>query len=450
MIKKQADARGEIKMLDIEALMPKEHLLRKIDRVIDWSKIYDMTEKYYCEDNGRPAVDPVVLVKMGFLQHIYGIPSLRKTVSEIEVNIAYRWFLHFNLDTQVPHFATVSYAFASRFPSELFQKIFAWILESAVEKKLVKAETIFIDATQIKASANKNKKRKELSKITARTYDEQLRNEINTDREAHGKKPLKDKDSDDDNDSSPPTKETTVSTTDPDCGLFRKGEHKVEFAYTTHVACDENNFVLEADVSAGNVHDSRMFDGIYKSVLKKFPEVLKVALDAGYKTPWIMKQIIDSNRLPYTPYKRPMTKVEFFKKYEYVYDEYYDCIICPNNHTLKYITTNRDGYKEYKSDPSVCINCHMRAQCTNSKNHQKVVMRHIWEDYIEQAEDVRHSLEGKATYSLRSQTIERVFADAKEKHAMRHTFLRGLDRVRNWVRFKFAAMNLKKMAAWVG
>ena len=87
-------------------------------------------------------------------------------------------------------------------------------------------------------------------------------------------------------------------------------------------------------------------------------------------------------------------------------------------------------------------------QCTESKNKQKLVTRHIWEHYIEMAEDIRHSTLGKETYSMRSQTIERVFADAKEKHAMRYTTYRGLNQVTNWVRLKFAAMNLKKMAMW--
>ena len=72
--------------------------------------------------------------------------------------------------------------------------------------------------------------------------------------------------------------------------------------------------------------------------------------------------------------------------------------------------------------------------------------RHIWHDYIERAEDVRHSPLGKAAYALRSQTIERVFADAKEKHAMRYTPYRGLTAVSAWVKLKFATMNLKKLA----
>ncbi len=72
--------------------------------------------------------------------------------------------------------------------------------------------------------------------------------------------------------------------------------------------------------------------------------------------------------------------------------------------------------------------------------------RHVWHDYIERAEDFRHSSLGKKTYALRSQTIERVFADAKEKHAMRYTPYRGLPAVTAWVKLKFAAMNLKKLA----
>lgn len=406
-----------------------------------------MVEYLYSDDNGRPACDPVVLVKIALLQHLYGIRSLRQTVKEVDMNIAYRWFLHYNLDTPIPHFATVSYAFATRFPEDLFEGIFAWILERAVEKKLVDTSSVFIDATHIKANANKKKNRKEQAEKTARIYDEKLREEINADREAHGKRALKEK-HDDDDENPPPTREITVSTTDPECGLFHKGEHKVEFAYTTHVACDRHNFILDCEVTPGNVHDSTIFDRVYDKVKGKYKEIEAVAVDAGYKTPWICKKVIDDKIQIATPYKRPMTKKGFFNSYEFVYDEYYDCVICPNNCVLKYSTTNRDGYREFKSSPKDCTSCPHINKCTESKNHQKVVNKHIWQDYIELAEDIRHSPQGKAIYGLRSQTIERVFADAKEKYGMRYTLLKGLTRVRNWVRLKFAAMNLKKLAMW--
>lgn len=90
----------------------------------------------------------------------------------------------------------------------------------------------------------------------------------------------------------------------------------------------------------------------------------------------------------------------------------------------------------------------MRAQCTESKNAQKVVTRHVWEDYMERAEDIRHTPKGKEVYQKRKETIERVFADAKVKHGLRFTQYRGLARLRMQVLLTFACMNLKKLATW--
>ena len=432
-----------MQVVDLDMLVPQDHLLRKIDQLLDFDYIYDLVGHLYSSDVGRPAVDPVVLFKIVFIQHLFGIRSLRQTVQEVDMNIAYRWFLGLDLTTKVPHFSTVSYAFATRFPSETFERVFEWILEEAVLRGCVDPQTVFIDATHVKANANRKKRTKMLAKKTAKVYDEQLREEINEDRAKHGKKPFEPKDDDDDE------VEVTKSTTDPDCGLFQKGEHKVEFAYTSHVACDKRNFVLECEVTPGNVHDSTIFDAVYDSLVERFPEIETVTVDAAYKTPEICKKIIDDGRNPSMPYKRPMSKKGFYRPYEYVYDEYYNCVICPHNHVLPYSTTDRNGYRIFKSDPKVCAVCPGLSQCTESKTHQKTVTKHIWADYVEQAEDFRHSPAGKDSYSKRGETIERVFADAKEKHGMRYTLHRGLVRVRNWTKLKFAAMNLKKLALWV-
>ncbi|MDD4844556.1 MAG: transposase [Anaerotignum sp.] len=102
-------------------------------------------------------------------------------------------------------------------------------------------------------------------------------------------------------------------------------------AYTAHTSCNKNNFILSVEVTAGNVHDSIAFDKIYEKTVEKFPEVRMVTMDAGYKTPWICKKIIDDGRMPSLPYKRPMGKKNFFYPNEYVYDEFYNCVVCPNN-----------------------------------------------------------------------------------------------------------------------
>ena len=242
-----------VEFVVIDQLVPKEHLLRKIDAAVDFTRLYEMVEPLYCEDNGRPSIDPVVLFKMVLIQHLYGLPSLRRTADEVSANNCYRWFLGYPLQEETPHFSTVSYNFRHRFTEETVDRVFAWILD----------------------------------------------------------------------------------------------------------------------------------------------EVAK----AGYQP-------------------------------------------------LKYSTTNRDGYREYKSDPNICAACPTRERCTHSRDCIKTVQRHIWKDYEELADDARYTPVYAQLYKCRKETIERVFADAKEKHAMRYTQYRGLAQVTNWVKLKFVAMNLKKLATW--
>lgn len=239
-------------------------------------------------------------------------------------------------------------------------------------------------------------------------------------------------------------KEVQESTTDPESGLFHKGEHKQVFAYVSQTACDRHGWILGYSIHPGNEHDSRTFPDIYKKVKDLGTE--KIVMDAGYKTPAIARMVLEDGIVPVFPYKRPMTKKGFFKKYEYVYDEYFDCYICPNNQELKYSTTNRDGYKEYKSNKEICKSCPYLSQCTNSKNHVKVVARHIWENYIETCEDIRHTKGMKQLYDLRKETIERIFGNAKENHGMRYTQEIGKARMRMKVGLTLACINLKKLA----
>ena len=125
--------RDVVEIVGIDSLVPKEHLLRKIDKAVDFSRLYEMVEPLYSEDNGRPSVDPVVLFKMVLIQHLYGLPSLRRTAEEVGLNIAYRWFLGYTLHDETPHFSTVSYNFRHRFTEETVDQVFRWILEEVAE-----------------------------------------------------------------------------------------------------------------------------------------------------------------------------------------------------------------------------------------------------------------------------------------------------------------------------
>ncbi|WP_212903438.1 transposase, partial [Clostridium polyendosporum] len=91
MIRERKEAQCEIEVVMLEQLVPQDHLLRKIDKYIDFSFIRDLTNDLYCHTNGRPGVDPVVLFKILFIGYLYGIRSERQLVRDIEVNLAYRW-----------------------------------------------------------------------------------------------------------------------------------------------------------------------------------------------------------------------------------------------------------------------------------------------------------------------------------------------------------------------
>lgn len=124
MLTKNIENRNQVEFVSLEQMVPQDHLLRQIDAAIDFNKVYEFVEDLCCKDNGRPSIDPVVLFKIVLLQHIYGIRSLRRTLEEIRMNMAYRWFIGYPLNEQVPHFSTVSYNFKHRFNTASVEYIF--------------------------------------------------------------------------------------------------------------------------------------------------------------------------------------------------------------------------------------------------------------------------------------------------------------------------------------
>ena len=230
--------------------------------------------------------------------------------------------------------------------------------------------------------------------------------------------------------------------------MFVKGEHERQFAYEAHTVCDKSGFVLGVEVTAGNVHDSVAWDAVYDQVTEKFSEVEFVTMDAGYKTPWIAKKVLEHSRIPILPYTRYKGKKDKFKPWDFTYDASTDSFTCPRGHELRHTTTSKEGKRTYRSSPKICKDCPCRTACGANESGQRMLTTHIWQEYLDLVEHLRKTERGKELYAMRKETIERVFADAKEKHAMRYTNHRGLARVSAWVRLKYAAMNLKKIAIW--
>src|SRR5690606_7992998 len=108
-----------------------------------------------------------------------------------------------------------------------------------------------------------------------------------------------------------------------------------------------------------------------------------------------------------------------FPKEKFTYDAKRDVYLCPAGEELAYTTTNRSGYREYISKHEVCAVCPMLKSCTQNQKEERKIQRHIWEDSKEKVIAYRKSENGSTVYKLRSQTIERSFADSKELHGLR-------------------------------
>lgn len=241
----------------------------------------------------------------------------------------------------------------------------------------------------IKAAANSHKYVNPEVAVQAKFISEQLDKEIDQDRKKHRKK-LQNK---------------KVSKTDSESGWFHKGDHKEVFAYNIQSGCDKYGWVLGYTVQAGNTHDSQAFKGLFDNIKAFHPD--SIIADSGYKNPKIAKFLLAQHITPVFPYTRPKGQKDKWRPKDFVYDEYYDCYLCPQNQVLAYSTTNRSGYQEYKSAPKVCEQCPLLSICTQSKTHQRLITRHIWQNYLETCEDSRHQIGMKQRYQTRKESIEK-------------------------------------------
>lgn len=193
MGKKDLLGRDQFQMVTLNSLVPQDHIIRKIDTAINLSFIYDLVKDLY-SDVGKESIDPVVLIKITLIQYTFGIRSMRQTIKEIQTNVAYRWYLGYSLEEEIPHFSTFGKNYSRRFQNtDLFEQIFQRVIAEIMEYEFINSESIFIDGTHIKASANNHNSEKETVLESVKYYEKELIKEINEDRIERGKQACKKK-----------------------------------------------------------------------------------------------------------------------------------------------------------------------------------------------------------------------------------------------------------------
>jgi len=413
---------------------------------------------------------------MLLLSYLFGIRSERRVVQEIQVNVAYRWFLGLKLTDPVPHASTISQNRRRRFlKADIEWELFVHVVKQAVDCGFIDGRTLFTDSTHIKANANKHsilsKRAKDVPNevvqrsierhLAAMKEERELLNDdteddlataINADREAAGRKPLNLTGSE------PEAAEGTtelaertklpVSLSDPEAGYMVREGKPEGFHYLEHRTVEgRNGFVVHLRVTSARLVDPVAYLSCLKEVKELYAFGVKaVGLDAGYYSNAICHSLTDQGIFAAIASRGTRPAKGMMGKWRFRYLWNLDAYFCPGEHLLRYTTTNREGYREYKSNPAVCSGCPLLEVCTKSANKQKVIHRHVWQDDKDLVYRNNKTERGQKLLQRRRETVERSFADGKELHGLRYARFRGRKKVERQSLLSATAQNLKKLA----
>ena len=454
MLTQQECIQIKLHYITIEDMVPPDHFLRKLAALLDFSFIYEKVRSLYCENNGRPSIDPVMIIKYLLVGFLFGIESERRIEQEIQVNMAYRWFLGLDIGDSVPDHSTISQLRRRKFKgTDLIKELFAHVLRQCVEAGLVDGKLLLTDSSHIKANAAKNAKVKVEIEKDMTEYFKQLDEYEAEERERLGMPEIKRK--------SPEPKNTTQtqSLTDPDAGWLNRPNKPDGFHFLSHQTVDaKNGIVVDVMVTAGNVSDNVPFleqiDRCEDKLSAMDIEVEAVCADSAYDTAIIHKEMEEREITIYTPEKETCdnTKAEY-KRDDFAYNQETDDFICPNGEvlTLRCLQRTESGvFREYRADPKVCAQCPSRDKCLAPSQNSRKIQVNIFQHIV----DEHHLADGSDEYeaAIRKRLIlsEGTFAAQKAHHNLRRMFRRGLEAAEDHCLLSAIAINLKRLVKHTG
>ena len=422
-------------------------MLRKVDRAVDFSFIYELCAPLYCADNGRPAIDPEVLFRMLLVGYLYGVKSEARLEEEVNYNIAYKWFCGLGLTEKAPDATTISQNRRRRFrDNNIAEQIFNEILRQCIAKGLVGGAILYTDSTHIKAKANKHKKKLVSVEQTPKAYMEELDAQVDQDRKVLGKKPF---DRDDEDHMGGGMTKRMHSTSDPESGQQSREGKPDGFHYSEHRTVDsKRNVIVNVHIEPANLNDVTPLPEILDEIqvrLGKLPKYM--GLDAGYHNTWIAHLLEKKGIQGVIGYRRHTHKTPTYGKYRFKYDSYFDAYICPEHKHLYWKTTTREGYRQYFCDSKTCKVCPRRTECFGASMTRRMVERHVWQDALDDVIAFTKSEQGRRIYSWRKETIERSFAEAKVNHGLRYARMLGIRNMREQSFLTAAVQNIKRLVA---
>jgi transposase len=458
MLTKRENMQIKLHSVTIEDLVPEDHFLRKLDAAVDFSFIYEETQGQYCEKNGRPGIDPVMLQKYLLLGYLYGIESERRIERELEVNMAYKWFLGLDIDERAPDHSTISQNRRRRWGGEnLCRRIFERILGMCIEKGLVDGKLILTDSTHVKANASWKKNYKVLVEKEAAWYMDRLDRYEALERERlEGQGKIRPKAGKRKKEAAPVFVEKTVSATDPEAGMLKRPGKPEGMHYLDHQSIDaKNGIIVDVAVTPGNTTDATPYlDRIaYMRGHIGLP-IEAVGVDSGYDVSLVHQELSEKEIAVYTPRndEEPVYKSEF-TRLDFRYDQETDSYICPNGKSLTVKQLQRTEYnvtREYRAETKDCRDCPIRLKCLTKSQSSRRIQVNIFEAAFRLSHEKDGTPEHKRILDLRQIWCEGTFATQKARHNLRGIFRRGLEAAEDHCLLSATAVNLKRMVRCMG
>lgn len=437
--------------IDYESLVPKNHLLRRIDQVLNLNFLQELTKSFYSAAFGRPSIAPEIFVRMVLLQAIYNIDSDRQLCEEIGYNLAYRWFCKLSLTDKIPDHSSMT-KIRDRLGEKTFEIIFNQVLEQCRSKGLIKLDQMMVDGSMIKANASiyAMKEREE-----AKSKDDD-KDPPSYNGQIHSKDGLSNNDLRKKNITGQKiSNKTHVSISDPEATLAGKAFEAKSLAYKTHHAIDASSRVIvDCHVTTGNVSDISMFQERMNAIQEKLKlNIGEVIADRGYGSAENLKYLEEKEIKSNIPLWSSSVGATFFEEINagFKVETENKKVFCPEGHEMKFSSDDRTGQRSlWTLKRSVCMKCPRVKMCLTANEYKVRGKRFAVPDYYELFERITEKQkepEFKKKLWERMWKMEGIFAEAKSHHGLRRARYRGRWKMQAQVYIISIVQNLKRLAA---
>ena len=426
-------------------LIPDDHILKRVDRVLDLTWLRQDVAGCYCLENGRPSIDPEAAVRLMLAGFFYGIVHDRKLMREAQANLAVRWFAGFKPHEPLPDHSSLT-RIRQRWGEERFKRIFRRTVDICRAAGLVDGEVVHIDATLVRADVSW---KRVVERHAKRVLEENPGDSDGCDDETGAARKRRGRPR------TNPVETHKESLTDPEATLTTSSHDRpMEFCYKQHTTVDDRaGVLLDVNVTTGATSEgAQLLEQIERTQANTGRVVRTVTADAGYAHPRNYAALEKRGIRAVIPPQRERRRPTRLPVRRFRYDARNDVVRCPGGKELHRASAAKNGW-HYRARPCDCRVCPLRSRCIapSARSRTILIVRDDPALLRARREKERGWDEDKRELYRRHQWLaEGKHGEGKERHGLRRAVRRGRWNVAVQAYLAAAVMNLKCLVAHGG